>query len=144
MAVDGVSNSGSSSGTAKSGYSSLSSEDFTKIIFAELGRQDPLSPQDTSKLLDQIATIRNIQSNADLTNDLKAVVRESQFASAASTIGSMVSGLTADYERVEGTVVSVGRSNAGVALNVSTPKGIKQMPFANVSEFLNPSKLPTK
>jgi flagellar hook assembly protein FlgD len=44
-------------------------------------------PQDTGKLLDQIATIRNIQSNTDLTTDLKAVVRESQFASAASTIG---------------------------------------------------------
>lgn len=144
MAVDGVSNTGSSTGTTRGGYSSLSSEDFTKIIFAELGRQDPLAPQDTGKLLDQIATIRNIQSNTDLTTDLKAVVRESQFASAASTIGSMVSGLTADYERVEGTVVSVGRNSDGVALNVSTTKGIKQVPFGNVSEFLDPSKLPTK
>ena len=81
---------------------------------------------------------------ADLTTDLKAVVRESQFASAASTIGSMVSGLTADFERVEGTVVSVGRNSDGVALNVSTTKGIKQVPFGNVSEFLDPSKLPTK
>ncbi|MDX2118112.1 MAG: flagellar hook capping FlgD N-terminal domain-containing protein [Planctomycetota bacterium] len=141
MAVDGVS--GTSNGsTTRTGYSSLTSEDFTKIIFAELGRQDPLSPQDTSKLLDQIATIRNIQSNTDLTTDLKSIVKETQFASAASTIGSMISGLTSDYERVEGTVISVGRGSDGVAVNVSTKKGIKQVPFSNITEFLDPSKLP--
>jgi len=141
MAVDGVS--GSSTGsTSRTGYSALSSEDFTKIIFAELSRQDPLSPQDTGKLLDQIATIRNIQSNTDLTTDLKSIVKETQFASAASTIGSMISGLTADFERVEGTVISVGRGSDGVAVNVSTKKGIKQVPFSNISEFLDPSKLP--
>jgi flagellar hook assembly protein FlgD len=141
MAVDGVS--GSSNGnTTRTGYSSLTSEDFTKIIFAELGRQDPLSPQDTSKLLDQIATIRNIQSNTDLTTDLKSIVKETQFASAASTIGSLISGLTSDYERVEGTVVSVGRGTNGVSVNVSTKKGIKQVPFSSITEFLDPSKLP--
>lgn len=141
MAVDGVS--GTSNGsTTRTGYSSLTSEDFTKIIFAELGRQDPLSPQDTSKLLDQIATIRNIQSNTDLTTDLKSIVKETQFASAASTIGSLISGLTSDYERVEGTVVSVGRGTNGVSVNVSTKKGIKQVPFSSITEFLDPSKLP--
>ena len=42
------------------GFSSLSSADFIRIIFAELANQDPVQPNDSSALLDQMSSIRNI------------------------------------------------------------------------------------
>ena len=43
-------------------HGALGSEEFLKIILTELTSQDPLSPNDTSALLDQISTIRSIKT----------------------------------------------------------------------------------
>jgi len=41
-------------------FNELSSDDFLQIIFAELTNQDPLEPQDTGALLEQLNSIRQI------------------------------------------------------------------------------------
>ena len=43
-------------------FNELASEDFIQIIFTELTNQDPLAPNDTSALLDQLNSIRSIES----------------------------------------------------------------------------------
>jgi len=43
-------------------FSELKSEDFIRIIFTELANQDPLQPNDTGALLDQLNSIRDIES----------------------------------------------------------------------------------
>ena len=63
---------GSTSGTqAPKGMSALTTEEFSKIIFTELANQDPLSPNDTGALLQQISTLRSIQSDMDLSDRLR-------------------------------------------------------------------------
>ncbi len=94
----------------RSGFSAMSSEDFTKIIFAELAKQDPLAPNDTNALIQQISNIRSIQSDMDLSARLQSLVDQNEFASAATLIGKHVSGLTDDFERAEGRVRSIAKS----------------------------------
>ena len=48
--------------TTPNGFSALTSEQFIKVIFTELSKQDPLQPSDSSKLLEQLSSIRSIQA----------------------------------------------------------------------------------
>jgi flagellar basal-body rod modification protein FlgD len=102
--------SGSTNSKAGVGFSGLSSEDFTKIVLTELSKQDPLQPNDTNALLQQLSTIRSIQSDTDLTDSLKSLTKQNDFAAAATLIGKSVSGVTEQGSRVIGTVASVGRT----------------------------------
>lgn len=101
-----------------SGFSAMTSEDFTKIIFTELSRQDPLEPSDSSQLLEQISMIRSIQSDIDLSDRMKAITTQNEFAAAAGLIGRRISGVSEAGERVEDLVVSVSRTKSGPVLSL--------------------------
>lgn len=105
-----------SGSTAPNGFSALSSGDFAKIIFTELSKQDPLQPNDTNALLQQISSIRSIQSDMDLTDKLGALVGQNQFAAAATLLGKSVQGLTPGNARVSGIVQSVSQTTDGPVL----------------------------
>ncbi|MFO0832839.1 MAG: flagellar hook capping FlgD N-terminal domain-containing protein [Phycisphaerales bacterium] len=122
MAVSAVGS--NSTGVATNGFSAMSTEDFTKIIFSELSHQDPMSPNDTNALLQQISTIRSIQSDTDLSDGLKNLVTQNEFASAATLIGQPVSGVSDQYARVQGTVKSVSRTANGPVLTLETGERI--------------------
>jgi flagellar basal-body rod modification protein FlgD len=107
-----------STSTSASGLSSLSTEEFTRIIFTELTNQDPLSPNDTNQLLQQISTIRSIQSDIDLSDNLKGLVNQNEFSSAASLIGKPVGGVSEDLLRVQGIVQMVSRTQDGTVLTL--------------------------
>lgn len=111
-----------SPGTAPAGpnaFSALGTDAFVRIIFTELSRQDPLAPNDTGTLLEQIATLREMQSSMDLSSRLTALVAWQELASAAGLIGRRVSGLNALAQRVEGVVRSVTRTPEGVVLTLT-------------------------
>ncbi len=103
-----------------SGFSAMTSEDFTKIIFTELGRQDPLQPSDSNQLLEQISMIRSIQSDIDLTDKIKGIATQNEFAAAAGLIGKRISGVSEGGLRVEDKVLAVSRSSAGPVLSLAT------------------------
>ena len=108
-----------STGTAKaSGFSSMTSDEFAKIIFAELGRQDPLAPSDTNTLIQQVSGIRDIQSNLDLTEKLESLVSQNEFAGAATLLGRKATGLSTLGVRISGVVTSVSQSRDGAMLNL--------------------------
>ena len=67
---------------------------FRHVIFTELANQDPLSPSDSSELLDQMNSIRSIESDLQMMNKLESLVFENQLSSASSMIGNFVGGLT--------------------------------------------------
>lgn len=114
-------------------FSELSSEEFVRIMFAELTNQDPLQPQDSGKLLGQISDLRSIQSDLSLTQRLDALVSQSEFTTAGGLIGQRVLGLTDRLERVEGTVQAVGKRDGEAVLIL--PGGV-EVPFANVERIL--------
>ena len=106
--------------TSTSGFSSMSSEDFTKVILTELTKQDPLQPNDTNALLEQIATLRSIQSDTELSTTLGSLIGQNEFASAATLIGKTVSGLTDDSARVTEVVRAVSRTESGAVLTLES------------------------
>ncbi len=133
-AVDALSSATSTSPTAASGFSSLSAEDFSKIIFTELSKQDPLQPNDTNALLQQISSIRAIQSDIDLTTNLQSLVSQNEFASASTLIGKTVSGIDDQNARVTGLVTSVSRTANGTVLTLD---GGQRMNITDLDQIVN-------
>lgn len=115
------------------GFSSLSSDDFTRLILTELSNQDPLEPNDTGALLDQLASIRSIQSDIDLGERLSTLVAQNELASSANLIGKIVSGISETRERTIGEVLSVSRTEAGAVLNLVNGQRI---PMTSVDEIV--------
>lgn len=124
--------------TKASGFSSLSSEDFTKIIITELSNQDPLAPSDTNALLQQLSQIRDIQSSIDLSEKLGSLVSDNQFSSASNMIGKIVGGVSADNARTIGKVGSVSRTENGVFLNLHNGQSVL---IDNMDGVIDPSSL---
>lgn len=133
-----VSNTQSPVAAKPTGYSALTSQDFTKIIISELSNQDPLSPSDTNALLQQLSTIRSIQSDIDLSDKLKSLVTENQLASASNMIGKVVGGLDEDNYRVIGQANSVSKTKDGVFLNLSNGSRVN---MNNIDGVIDPSQL---
>ena len=116
-------------------FSEMSSEDFVRIIFTELSNQDPFQPNDSGALLEQLNSIRSIESDLNLVEQLQTLVVENQLASAANLIGKTVSGLTADAQNVQGVVSSVVRENDSVMLELDTGHRVA---MDSVTEIVQP------
>ena len=101
-----------------SGFDAMRTEDFLRIIFTELANQDPFAPNDSAALLDQLNSIRSIESDLNLMKRLEALVFENKLSSATNLIGKYVQGLTPELQRVAGTVVSVLRVGDQVGLEL--------------------------
>ena len=100
------------------GFSALSSDEFIRIIFTELANQDPFEPSDSSALLDQLNTIRAIESDLQLIDNLEALVLQNQLAAGASLIGKTVSGLSTTNDNVTGRVTAVRRQGDSVRMEL--------------------------
>lgn len=133
--IDAISASTNGSGAGSSAFSALSSEDFTKIILQELSRQDPLQPSDTSTLIQQLSGLRSIQSDMDLGDKLQDLVRQNEFASATTLLGTRVTGRSIDNLDVEGVVKSVVRSSYGA---VVTLEDSTRMLVSDIDQIVRP------
>lgn len=120
-------------------FNELSSEEFIKIIFTELSNQDPFQPNDSAALLQQLNSIRSIESDIQLQDQLKDLVFENQLSSASGMIGKFVGGLTADNNRVAGFAVAVIRQGQDVNLELDNGWIV---PIGNVETVIDPDQLP--
>jgi flagellar basal-body rod modification protein FlgD len=135
-AIPSVSSAAPASST--NAFNALSSEDFVRIMFTELTNQDPLAPSDTKAVLDQIGSIRSIESDLKLTSKLEALVSQNELASAGTLIGKFVSGLTDTGTRVGDLVLSVSATKNGATLNLASGDKI----FMNrIEEIIDPAAL---
>jgi len=119
--------------TAGNRFGELSSEQFIEIIFTELSNQDPLEPNDTGALIEQMSTLQSMQSDMELTSRLEAIVSQNELAGAASMIGRSITGFTESGVRVSGTVTSVTRTTEGPMLNLD---GGSRVPASYVERIL--------
>jgi flagellar basal-body rod modification protein FlgD len=117
-------------------FGALSSNEFLEIIFTELTNQDPLSPNETKDLLQQISVIRGIESDTALTDSLKALVNQNSLAQAGALIGKFVSGTTEFGDAAEDFVLSVTSTREGPILNLLN--GMR-VPMANINEIIDPA-----
>jgi flagellar basal-body rod modification protein FlgD len=116
-----------------SAFSALGSDQFVKIIFAELANQDPLAPSDSKALLEQLSSLRSIQADTDLSARLAALVGQNELAAASGLIGRKISGISEDLRRVEGSVASVSRTQSGAIL---TLKSGERIPMSSIDQVL--------
>lgn len=116
------------------GFAELSSEEFIKIITSEMSNQDPLKPNDTTALMEQLSTLMNIESQTRLQSSLGELVSQNALASAGGMIGGFVEGLNDAGQTVSGVVQSLRIEN-GEAIFVLD--GGKEMPAANATRLEN-------
>jgi len=95
------------SNTGNNAFAELSSEEFVNILVTELTQQDPFEPNDSAAILEQLSSLRNIESQINLQDQLKTMVDQNAISSASGLIGQRVAGLTADNRSVNGIVRSV-------------------------------------
>ncbi len=58
---------------SKTGFNGLTADDFFKLLIAQLQNQDPSAPTSNEDLLNQISTIRSLQSNIEVGDTLKSL-----------------------------------------------------------------------
>lgn len=137
--MSGISALSTDSRTAQTdAYSGMKTDQFIKIMFTELSNQDPFKPNDSAALLEQISSIRQIQSDIDMGSKLESLVKENQLASASSLIGKLVSGVSETDDRVIGKVLSVSRTEDGPILNLDEGSRVR---FDQVDELVDPEAL---
>ena len=105
-AIGGLTNP-TNSASASNGFAQLSSEEFVQIMLTELSNQDPFEPQDSAAIFEQLGSLRDIETQMALQEDLEAMVLQNSVASAGGMIGQLVKGLTSSNQQVEGIVTSL-------------------------------------
>ena len=121
--------------TTPNRFNELSSADFVKIMFTELTNQDPLKPNDSSALLQQFSSIRNIEADLALQSKLETVVTQGQLSTAGSLLGKYVTGFTDNFADAEGFVNSISQTASGPVLNLSDGSRVS---FKNISQIYDP------
>jgi len=117
------------SGVAGSGFESLTSQEFFKLMITDLLNQDPLQPTDNEKLLEQIALIRDIEMNNEVTTSMRSLIEQQRLGSAATLIGRYVEGSAGNGE-VHGVVTAVRFDQLGTPF-LMLDNG-KELPLSNL------------
>lgn len=106
--------------TTTRGFQDLGSEDFFALMIAELQSQDPLKPTDNQQLLNQMATIREMEQSANLNKTLQTLAGEQRFGATAGLIGHYVFGTATnsngDPVDIEGVVTGIKFDKSGNAI----------------------------
>ena len=93
----------------------LSSDDFFKLMIAQLTNQDPMEPTSNQELLQQISSIRDIELSTTLTESLRRLAGQQQFGSASTLIGQYVTSVAGSDGNVQaGMVVAVKFDSQGL------------------------------
>ena len=122
------------------GFGDLGSEDFLKLLIAQLVNQDPLEPAGNEELLAQIASIREIELSTAMTSSLTSLTDRQDFASSSASIGQYVNGQVGEGgSLVQGLVVGVTFEGDGRAiLNLSDGR---TLPLQQVASIQDPGEI---
>jgi len=110
-------------------------DEFLGLLIAQLQNQDPLNPMENQEILQQVSQIREIESNARLTETLQTVLLGQNMSTASSLIGRTISGLSEANEKVTGRVDRVSVVDGVPKLHV----GDQTIKLTNVSEITAPA-----
>lgn len=122
--------------SATNAFQSLTSEDFIRVMFTELTNQDPSAPSDSKDLLNQISSIRAIESDLQLTDRLEQIALQNEISASGTLLGAFVIGLTDSGTKTQGFVDSVSVTRDGTILNLSSNQRVR---LSSVSEVIDPA-----
>jgi len=117
-------------------FSKVQTEDFLKLLVAELASQDPMNPMDNSQILQQISQMREITSNDRLTATLESVLLGQNLATANSLLGRTILALDDEAQYITGTVDRVTIQDDTIKAHV----GDHVVSLKNVAEILPADK----
>jgi len=118
------------------GFADMTSEQFIKVMIQELTHQDPFEPQDSQALLEQLSSLRNIESQLALEEQLGALVLQNQISAAGGLIGKLVTGTDAGYEQIQGVVTSVRVQDDAVYLELDTGKKLAMNAVTEIADVV--------
>lgn len=104
------------------GFAALNSEEFIRVLMSELSNQDPFKPQDSGALLEQLSSLRNIESQLQLQKSMESLILQNGLSSASGLIGKDVVGLDKNNDEISGTVQSVRVENGKAVLELNNGK----------------------
>ena len=99
-------------------------QEFLKLLVAQLQNQDPLNPSDPTQFMAEIAQLTQVQSQTTLT-------AEQETTAADSMIGLDVTGVASGGAQVQGVVTSVLLSPSGPP---TLMVGTTALPLSSVTE----------
>lgn len=88
-------------------FGDMSSEEFINVLITEMTNQDPFQPNDSAAVMEQLSSLRNIESQVALQESIELLVTQNNIAQAGSMIGKTVEGLTQNNNTISGTVTAV-------------------------------------
>ncbi|NUQ00227.1 MAG: hypothetical protein HUU35_10275, partial [Armatimonadetes bacterium] len=107
----------------------LDPEAFMQLLVAQLRYQDPLQGTDTQQMMQQMATLNQVQQQTALNDKLNAMLDADAKLKAMSLLGHYVKGISAD-QPVEGKVTAVQVTDGKPVLKV----GAQALGFDAVTE----------
>ena len=120
--------------SSANGFADLDSGEFLQIILSELTNQDPLAPNDTGAILEQLSNLRNIESQASLETKFEALVTQNAISTSANMIGKFVEGLNGANNTVAGIVNSLTIEDGKPILKLSDGSSLPADRVAQVRE----------
>lgn len=117
--LSGLGSAGASSG-GSNGLADLTSDDFIKVLISELSNQDPLKPTDSGAMMEQLSSMRNIESQLSLQKSLASLVSQNAISSASGLLGKLVAGLDSNNETISGLVVGIRVQDGKPMLELDT------------------------
>jgi flagellar basal-body rod modification protein FlgD len=127
--TNATSSSSNSTSSTATGFASLTSADFMKMLIAELQNQDPTQPMSNSDLLNQLSQMTQLQSSTELSTAIQNLSANQQLSTAASYIGKAIMGTDANKNSVTGIVNQAFVQNGTAFVGV----GNSQVPLANIT-----------
>ena len=103
--------------TTRDAFSDLGSQEFLQLLITQLTNQDPMEPTGNEELMNQLASIREIEMSTTLTESLAQLTGQQHFSAASSMIGRYVTSEAAeDGTTVSGLVAAVRFTSDGDAV----------------------------
>ena len=118
-------------------FAELNSQDFIQVMLAELSNQDPFEPTDSTAVLEQLSSLRNIESQLELQEKLESLVLQNQIAIAGGMIGKSVQGLDVTNDRIGGVVTAVRVVDGEAILELDSGK---TLPLDRVTRIDSPAE----
>lgn len=120
-------------------FAELQSEDFIQVMLSELSNQDPFEPTDSSALLEQLSSLRNIETQLELQTKLESLVLQNQVAIAGGLIGMHVAGLDDANNETSGLVTSVRVQDGQTLLELDNGKTLAMDHVTEIAPGTPPS-----
>lgn len=121
----------------------LDKDAFLQIMIAQLRYQDPSSPMDSSKFIEQMATFTTLEQMTNMSKNMEKLYSMQELNHASSLLGQQVTLLT-EEEQIVGEVQRVTMGEAGINIWVSDqPYKLEQVIAVERRAASEPEELPT-